>query len=381
MPKILFLSTEPITFKLLLSGQPELMKEQGWEVLLVSADGREIQQIFRAEKVQHQVIPFVKGVNFWEDLICFLLLFKLLRKERPDVIHSYDSKTGFLGMLASNLAGVPHRIHSITEMPAHTKEPQKGLNFIEKWTYTNASMLWVNSTGMLTYLTSNSGVEASKFKLIGSGSTLGVDLEKFNRQVLKENHLVAATMRIQPNENDFIILAVGKLTKGKGVEDLVAAFVKSKIVSRSKMVLIGSFEQEKDPVNQETMQVIREHPRLVQLDWTDHVVHYLALADVLVQASHEEGFSNVLLEAAAMQVPIICSNCIGNTSFIKQQKTGLVFPIGEVTVLKEALEFAFVKREALTNYAEALFEEVQEKFDRKVMQRLQLEVYHQLVKN
>ena len=381
MPKILFLSTEPITFKLLLSGQPELMKEQGWEVLLVSADGREIQQICRAEGLRHEVIPFVKGVNFVEDFICFWLLFKLIRKERPDVVHSYDSKTGFLGMLASNLAGVPHRIHSITEMPAHTKEPQKGLNFIEKWTYTNASKLWVNSTGMLTYLTSNSGVEASKFKLIGSGSTLGVDLEKFNRQVLKENHLVAATMRMLPGENDFIILAVGKLTKGKGVEDLVAAFIKSKIVSRSKLVLIGPFDQEKDPVNQETMQVIREHPRLVQLDWTDHVAHYLALADVLVQASHEEGFSNVLLEAAAMQVPIICSNCIGNTSFIKQQKTGLVFPIGEVTVLKEALEFAFVKREALTNYAEALFEEVQEKFDRKVLQQLQLEAYRQLEKN
>jgi glycosyltransferase involved in cell wall biosynthesis len=381
MPKILFLSTEPITFKLLLSGQPELMKEQGWEVLLVSADGREIQQICRAEGLRHEVIPFVKGVNFVEDFICFWLLFQLIRKERPDVVHSYDSKTGFLGMLASNLAGVPHRIHSITEMPAHRKEPQKGLNFIEKWTYNNASKLWVNSSGMLTYLTSNSGVEASKFKLIGSGSTLGVDLEKFNRQVLKENHLVAATMRILPGENDFIILAVGKLTKGKGVEDLVAAFVKSKIVSRSKLVLIGPFEQEKDPINQETMQVIREHPRLVQLDWTDHVAHYLALADVLVHASYEEGFSNVLLEAAAMQVPIICSNCIGNTSFIKQQKTGLVFPIGEVTVLKEALEFAFVKREALTNYAEALFEEVQEKFDRKVMQQLQLEAYRQLEKN
>lgn len=71
----------------------------------------------------------------------------------------------------------------------------------------------------------------------------------------------------------------------------------------------------------------------------------------------------------------------GNTSFIKQQKTCLVFPIGEVTVLKEALEFAFVKREALTNYAEALIEEVQEKFDRKVIQQLQLDAYHQLEKN
>jgi hypothetical protein len=45
------------------------------------------------------------------------------------------------------------------------------------------------------------------------------------------------------------------------------------------------------------------------------------------------------------------------------------------------LEFAFVKREALTNYAEALFEEVQEKFDLKIMQQLQLEAYRQLEKN
>lgn len=356
------------------------MKEQGWEPVLVSADGREIQQICRVEGVRHEVVPFVKGANFLEDFISFWRLFRLIRKERPDVVHSYDSKTGFLGMMASNLAGVPHRIHSITEMPVNTKEPQKGLTLVEKWTYANATKLWVNSTGMLSYMTANSGVESSKFELLGSGSTLGVDLEKFNRQALKENHLVAATMRILPGENDFIILAIGKLSKRKGVEELVAAFINSKIVSRSKLVLIGTFEQEKDPVNQETMQTIREHPRLVQLDSTDHVAHYLALSDVLVHASHEEGFSNVLLEAAAMQVPIICSDCVGNTSFIKQQKTGLVFPIGEVTVLKEALEFAFVKRETLTNYAEVLFEEVVEKFDRKVMQQLQLEAYRNLGK-
>jgi glycosyltransferase involved in cell wall biosynthesis len=236
---------------------------------------------------------------------------------------------------------------------------------------------------MLSFFTSNFGIDASKFKLLGSGSTLGVDLEKFNRQVLKENHLVAATMRILPGENDFIILAVGALTKGKGVEDLVAAFLKSKIVSRSKLVLIGAFEPEEESLSlsQETIQTIREHPRVVHIDWTDHVEHHLALADVLVQPSHEEGFSNVLLEAAAMQVPIICSNCIGNTSFIKQQKTGLVFPVGEVTILKEAMEFAFVKRDTLASYSDALFEEVKDKFDRKVMRKLQAAAYRQLLNN
>jgi glycosyltransferase involved in cell wall biosynthesis len=381
MPKLLLLSTEPITFKLLLSGQPKLMKEEGWELLLVSADGREVQSICRAEGVRHEVIPFVKGVNYVEDFISFWLLFQLIRKERPDVIHSYDSKAGFLGMLAGSLVGIPHRIHSITEMPVHTKDPQKGLTFLEKWTFSNATSLWVNSTGMLSFFTSNSGIDADKFKLLGSGSTLGVDLEKFNRQVLKENHLVAATMRILPGENDFVILAIGALTKRKGVEDLIAAFLKSKIVAKSKLVLIGTFEQEEESLSQETIQTIREHPRVVQIDWTDHVDHHLALADVLVHPSHEEGFSNVLLEAAAMQVPIICSNCIGNASFIKQQKTGLVFPVGEVTVLKEAMEFAFVKRDTLASYTDALFEEVQEKYDRKVMRKLQVDAYRQLLKN
>jgi glycosyltransferase involved in cell wall biosynthesis len=381
MPKLLLLSTEPITFKLLLSGQPKLMKEEGWELLLVSADGREVQSICRAEGVRHEVIPFVKGVNYVEDFISFWLLFQLIRKERPDVIHSFDSKAGFLGMLAGSLVGIPHRIHSITEMPVHTKDPQKGLTFLEKWTFSNATSLWVNSTGMLSFFTSNSGIDADKFKLQGSGSTLGVDLEKFNRQVLKENHLVAATMRILPGENDFIILAIGALTKRKGVEDLIAAFLKSKIVSRSKLVLIGTFEQEEESLSQETIQTIREHPRVVQIDWTDHVDHHLALADVLVHPSHEEGFSNVLLEAAAMQVPIICSNCIGNASFIKQQKTGLVFPVGEVTVLIEAMEFAFVKRDTLASYTDALFEEVQAKYDRKIMRKLQVDAYRQLLKN
>ena len=357
------------------------MKEEGWELLLVSADGREVQSICRAEGVRHEVIPFVKGVNYVEDFISFWLLFQLIRKERPDVIHSYDSKAGFLGMLAGSLVGIPHRIHSITEMPVHTKDPQKGLTFLEKWTFSNATSLWVNSSGMLSFFTSNSGIDASKFKLLGSGSTLGVDLEKFNRQVLKENHLVAATMRILPGENDFIILAIGALTKRKGVEDLIAAFLKSKIVAKSKLVLIGTFEQEEESLSQETIQTIREHPRVVQIDWTDHVDHHLALADVLVHPSHEEGFSNVLLEAAAMQVPIICSNCIGNASFIKQQKTGLVFPVGEVTVLKEAMEFAYVKRDTLASYTDALFEEVQAKYDRKVMRKLQVDAYRQLLKN
>ena len=117
------------------------------------------------------------------------------------------------------------------------------------------------------------------------------------------------------------------------------------------------------------MQTIRDHSRIVQIDWSDHVSHYLALADVLVHPSHREGFPNVLLEAGAMSVPVICSDIIGNTDIITQQQTGLIFPVKATEVLREALEFAFVKREKMAHYAARLHSEVTSHFDRTIVHR------------
>lgn len=381
MPKILLLTAEPLTFKTLLSGFPNYLKEQAWDVLLVSGDGREVYSMCRAEGVSHESIPFSKGDNFFDDFSTYWQLFQLIKREKPDLIHSFGAKAGFLGMLAAKQAGIRNRIHSITEMPVKKSSSSAMLTRKEKWTISNATALWVNSSGMYSFFSTLPDIDFSKFRIIGNGSTLGVDFDKFNRESLKENHLVAATMRMLPSENDFIILAVGKLSTKKGMEELIHAFLNFKFLSSSKLVLIGEPDLQENRLAQETLTTIREHPRVVQIDWTDHVAHHLALADVLVHASHTEGFSNVLLEAAAMQVPIICSNCVGNSSFIQQQKTGLIFPVGENAILREALEFSYVKRDVMASFADALFKEVKDKFDRKRLSQLYLKSYEEVVTN
>lgn len=381
MPKLLRLTTDPLTFKLQLSGQAKFLKAQGWEVLLVSADGRIIPQLLSAESVSHAVIPFVKEVSFVDDFICFWELVQLFKREKPDLVHSHGVKAGFLGMLAASFVGIPHRLHTVSEMPTHAGIASKeaSLTFREKWTFSKASEVWVNSIGMLNHFTAGGLVPAAKLKLPAKGSSNGVDLSRFNRNTLQENHLVAATMRMMPGENEFIILAVGNLGKKKGVEELVTAFLTSKIVSQSKLVFLGSFDQNNDSVSQETLQHLREHPRIVQIDWTNHVDHHLALADLLVHASHQEGFSNVILEAAALQVPIICSDCVGNSSLITQKKTGLLFPVGDASVLKEALEFAFVKRDLMNDYADRLLTEVEQEFDQKIIHQALLDNYQRVL--
>lgn len=381
MPKLIRITTVPISLKLLLSGQMKFMKEQGWEVIMVSAEGREVDQAIKNEGVQHEVIPFTRKITPIHDLKCIWQLFQLFKREKPDIVHTHTPKAGLLGMIAANMAGVKIRIHTLAGIPAMAAEGSKKnlLETVEKWTYSNATEVWPNSEGLRKFVIQNGLCPENKLRIIGKGSSNGVDLEKFNRESLKENHLVAATMRIMPGEDEFIILSVGRLVKDKGIEELVSAFLNSKIVNRSKLVLLGAFEQDLDPLSPETIQTIQDHPRIIQIDWSDHVAHYLALADVLVHPSHREGFPNVLLEAGAMQVPVICSDIIGNSDIITQQKTGLIFPVKDASVLKEALEFAFIKRDKMAYYAANLFLEVAENYDRRIIQKEIFSNYQRLL--
>lgn len=371
MPKLIRVTTVPISLKLLIAGQMNYTKSQGWEVIMVSADGKEIDHIVKHEGVRHEVIPFTRKITPLTDLKCIWLLVQLFKKERPDIVHTHTPKAGLLGMIAANLAGVKIRIHTLAGIPAMAETGRKKalLEAVEKWTYSNATEVWPNSHGLRKFVLQKELSSESKLRVIGKGSSNGVDLTQFNRESLKENHLVAATMRIMPGEEDFIILCIGRLVRDKGIEELVSAFLNSKIVNKSKLVLLGSFEQDLDPLSPDTVQIIQDNPRIVQIDWSDHVAHYLAISDILVHPSHREGFPNVILEAGAMQVPVICSDIIGNTDIITQQKTGLIFPVKDAEVLKEALEYAFVKRDIMNQYAASLYEEIVWNYDRNYIQK------------
>ncbi|WP_113924505.1 glycosyltransferase family 4 protein [Cognataquiflexum aquatile] len=377
MSKIIRITTVPISLKLLLSGQMKFMKDAGWEVIMVSADGKEINEIVKKEGCPHVVIPFTRKITPFHDLVCLWQLYNLIKKEKPDIVHTHTPKAGLLGMLAAKMAGVKTRIHTVAGLPYMVAEKQKKslLVNVEKLTYSWATQVWPNSPSLKKFIVEEELVGQEKLKVIGFGSSNGIDLEKFNRGILKENHLVAATMRIMPGDNDYIILAVGRLVKDKGIEELVTAFLESKISDRSKLVLLGSFEQELNPIDEEIVRKIKDHARIVQIEWTDHVAHYLALADVLVHPSHREGFPNVLLEAGAMQVPIICSDIIGNTDIVTNKKTGLIFPVKNKDFLKDALEFAYVKRDFMQELADNLYKEVEGKYQRGKMHQLILEEY------
>jgi len=383
MPKIIRITTVPLSLKLLLSGQMKFLKDAGWEVIMVSAQGKEVQQLIKGEDCPHVSIPFSRKITPFHDLYCLWKLYSLFKIEKPDVVHSHTPKAGLISMIAAKLAGVKIRIHTVAGMPYMVADKQRKSILIEmeKLTFRLATEVWPNSNSLMEFIVRENLVENKNLRIIAKGSSNGVDLQKFNRQSLVENHLVAATMRIKPDDNDYIILAVGRLVKDKGIEDLVKAFLQSKIVNQSKLVLLGSFEQELNPLDDQVLRMIKDHPKIVHIEWSEFVPYYMALADVLVHSSHREGFPNVLLEAGAMELPVICSDIIGNKDLIINRKTGLLYPVKQVEVLKEALEFAFVKRDYMQKLAQELHQEVCANYERSFIQQSLLKNYYRLLES
>jgi glycosyltransferase involved in cell wall biosynthesis len=315
------------------------MRKSGWEVLMVSSFGREIPQVEKAESCRYEIIPFSKQkFSVVEDFKSLWLLFNLFKKERPDIVHSSSSKAGLLSMIAAKLAGVKLRIHTVEEPPQIAKRGEKKTFFqrLEHLMYDLATDIWPTSNALKSLILENEICSREKLQIIHRGSINGVDLSKFNRQILKENHLVAATMRILPREEDFIVLFVGNLTVDEGIIELVKAFLKFKFQKQAKLVLLGSYEKGKNQLPKEIISVLEENPRIVQIDSTDHVASYMALSDVLVCPFHRIGFPNILLEAGAMQLPIICTD-VSAGDFLSPSKHGLIFPVGDVQALQEAL--------------------------------------------
>ena len=356
------------------------MKSAGWEVLMVSGSGKEWDQVIRFEGCPHEEIPFTRRFTPIRDLQCLWQLYLLFRRENPDIVHSHTPKAGLLAMLAARMAGIKIRIHTLAGLPYQAADgnKQRLLVFLEKLTYRMAKEIWPNASSLKQLIVDEKLVDPGKVTVIGHGSSNGVDLDQFDRYKLQENHLVAATMRVSPGEEEFVMLLVGRLVKDKGIEDLIEAYLSSKINNKAKLVLLGSFEQELNPVSTQTINRIKDHPRIVHVEWTDHVAYYMAIADVLIHPSHREGFPNVLLEAGAISCPVICSDIPGNREIIEHKKTGLVYPVKNVAALREAMEFAYVKRELMQQYAENLNNAVKDKFDRKVLHQQILREYYRL---
>lgn len=383
MPKLVRTTTAPLSLKYLLRNQMRYMNEHGFDVLMVSSEGREKEDVVRNEACRHEVIPMTRKMTPLADLRALWKFYRLLCREKPDIIHSHTPKAGLIAMLAAKMAGVPVRIHTVAGLRFMTTTgfTRKLLVSMEKLTMMAATNVWPNSPSLREYIREQHLVKEAKLEVISEGSSNGIDLERFSADKLKDTELERIRELLRFDDSLIYILCVGRIVRDKGIEELALAF--EEVYSqdeRLRLVLVGSFEDDLDPVSDTARQLILTHPGIIMAGWNESVEYFMHLSQMLIHPSHREGFPNVLLQAGAMHCPVICSRIEGNVDIVRHEETGILFEKQDQQQIAARLRYAIANPEAMKAYAGNLYKKVVNHFDQKVVHARIEQRYCELLK-
>ena len=365
-----------------LSGQPGFMQHHGFEVIMISSDGKELPRLLQAEPCKHIVVHMTRKITPLADLKALLRLIKIFRKYRPHIVHTETPKAGLLGMLAAKYSGVKIRIHTIAGLPLMVEKGIKRtiLERVEKLTYAAATQVWPNSRSLLNFVLQHKLTAENKLRVIGKGSSNGINTTRFSREALKPEVLDCIKTSFSYDASYTYLLFVGRIVRDKGIIELIDAFVALQNTNPSlKLLLLGHYEEVLDPVPPHIAQQIKSNSGIIHIDWTDSVEYYMAAADYFVFPSYREGFPNVLLEAGAMELPIVCSRIAGNVDIVTHGETGYIFNSQDDAALMEALATALANPGEAKRMAAVLREKVITTYQREIFWEEMLSAYRNLL--
>lgn len=335
LQKLFRISTIPDSLEILLKGQLKMLSEY-YEVVAVSSPGEKMKVLEEREGVRTVSIPMERRISLVKDFISLLRLIVLFAKERPDMVHSITPKAGLLSMLAAWITRVPVRMHTFTGLvfPTATGKMQKLLIAMDRLTCFCATHINPEGEGVKRDLV-NYNITSKPLHIIANGNVNGIDLEYFD----KTPEVVEKACSYK-KEGTFTFCFVGRMVRDKGINELVHSFLRLyQKDERVRLLLVGPFEKELDPVLPEVEEHILHHPGICYMGYQSDVRPFLVASDALVFPSYREGFPNVVIQAGAMGLPAIVTDINGCNEIVLPDLNGVIIPSKDEQALYESMKY------------------------------------------
>jgi glycosyltransferase involved in cell wall biosynthesis len=337
--KILRTATVSVSLDVLLKGQLAFLSKY-YEVVAVSGQDSNLEEVAKREKVKTIAVNFQRQISPIKDFVSLIKLYRVLKNEKPYIVHSITPKAGLITMVAAYFAKVPIRIHTFTGLVFPSKKgfmKQLLLN-LDRILCFFATHIYPEGEGVKNDLINNN-VTKKPLKVIANGNVNGIDTNYFNASVFSNAQNQELKNKLGISETDFVFVFVGRLVKDKGINELITAFeFLQKEKSNVKLLLVGNFETNLDPLFPKTIAIIKENSAIISVGFQNYVRPYFAISNVLVFPSYREGFPNVVLQAGAMGLASIVTNINGCNEIVSNKINGLVIPKENQLAIYEAMK-------------------------------------------
>lgn len=262
-----------------------------------------------------------RGINPVTDLKLFVCYWKLLRREKPDLVITYTIKPNIYGGLACRLLGIPYAVNITGLGTAFQSQGvlRKLVTFLYRTALKKAKVVFFENSGNRQVFLDEHIVAEDKTCLL---SGAGVNLDRYADTPYPE----AGTTRF---------LFVGRVMKEKGIEELFAAMERLRGEGADcTLDVLGGYEEN-------YAQIIRGFEEQGWLRYHGYVTDvrpYIEKAHCFVLPSYHEGMANTNLECAAMGRPIITSNIPGCKEAVREGVSGLLCEPKNADSLYEAMK-------------------------------------------
>ena len=358
--KLVHIFTVPSSLEFI-SGQAGYMKDRGFELCAISSPGKALDEFGKREGVRVLGVQMERRITPLKDVIALVKLTKRIREISPNIAIAHTPKAGLLGMIGAWLVGVPVRIYYIRGLPFMTKRGLRRslLRITERLSSLLAHRIFCVSHTVRGIALSESLCPRSKIKVILNGSGNGVDAErKFNKEIAGERARIETRRACGIPDEALVVGYIGRIARDKGLAELAEAWNGiSGRFSEAHLLIVGPFDPY-DPLPVQVEAKLRAAPRIHLVGHQKDVARFYAAMDVFVLPSYREGFPNCLLEAAAMELPIVTTDIPGCTDLIDDGITGALVPSKDPLALRDAIVSYLVNPDLRRRHGEAARERV-----------------------
>jgi glycosyltransferase involved in cell wall biosynthesis len=317
-----------------------LMRGRGYRVQAIASPG-EYEATLRRHSVSFYPIAMQRRITPFRDLVAIARLWKAMRRFHPTIVHAHTPKAGLLGMMSAKLARVPVQIFQVHGLPHLAARGFKRWCLVRatKVACTLANRVFCVSPSIRQVLIDENLCREEKVVVPVNGSSGGVDaLDQFNPARISELAAREVRARYGVPASAFAAAFIGRLVRDKGLIDLNKAWT----LLRSEypdlhLLLVGDFEPQ-DPVPADIVRVFRTDPRIHMTGFCSTMPELYAAVDLIVFPSYREGFPNVLLEAAAMNLPVVATAVPGCVDAVRDNVTGTLVPPHDASALARAIK-------------------------------------------
>ncbi len=290
-----------------------------------------------------------RGINPKTDLKLFFNYYKMLRKERPDMVVTYSIKPNIYAGLACRLMKIPYCVNVQGLGTAfQTKRLASIVSFLYRISCKKAKTVFFENKGNAQVFIDRKIIGEDKITVL---SGAGINLEHYQYAPY-------------PEHDEVRFLYLGRIMKEKGIDELFYAIRKlhEEYGDKVKLDLVGFFEDE----YKEAVDRLVEDEIAIFHGFQEDPRPYYINADCVVLPSYHEGMSNVLLEAAATGRCIVTSDIPGCREAVDDGSSGFLCQVKDKESLYESMKKVMeLSEEERTEFGLHGREKMKEEFNKK----------------